>query len=173
MDNNPNTDNKVDEPAKADASDNTAVVTANVAINETAVADKIAQYESLLAEAEALKPVVAKTLEDAIASNQAKLDKLNGKKTRSVKDGAEDREPSKAVFKEYLEDASKLDKNGMIRVRDWKTTMRPAVINFAKEDPDYEVVARGPHQFVKRATPTHVVEVTPVAKNLEGDKAQK
>lgn len=157
MDTQAITNDNVDEPVKPDTSDIAAVIAANAAVNGTAVTDKIAQYESLLAEAEALKPVVAKTLEEAIASNQAKLDKLNGKKARVAKDGAEDREPSKAVIEDYFGNPSKLDKNGHIRVRDWKTTMRPAVIKFAKEDPGYEVVVRGPHQFVKRATQSQAV----------------
>ncbi|MEI8122644.1 MAG: hypothetical protein WCI20_11365 [bacterium] len=114
---------------------------------------------------------------EAIANQQAKLDKLNGKKARAVKDGAEDREPSKAVFEELLADASKLDKNGMIRVRDWKTTMRPAVVKFANEDPDYVVVPRGPHRFIKRATQVPVnpelpvVAEIPAVKNSEGVNA--
>jgi len=162
MENNTNANTTNDESAKAD-SEKAAVSFANAAVNETAVVDKIAEYEAHLAAAESLKTQVVKSLEDVIASHQAKLDQVLGnKKARVVKDGAEDREPSKAVFEEYLEDPDKLDKESMIRVRDWKSSMRPAVITFAKENPDYEVVARGPHRFIKHATKAPVNPEVPV-----------
>jgi hypothetical protein len=133
---------------------------ASTDINETAgtietidPAKVLSDYESALAAIEILKPKVVSSLESIIAENQAKLAHVTGKKkARTAKDGTEDREPSKAVFEEYLGDPSKLDKAGMIRVRDWKATMRSAVIQFAKENPDYEVENRGPHRFIKRAT---------------------
>ncbi|MFZ4778404.1 MAG: hypothetical protein ACOYM3_23795 [Terrimicrobiaceae bacterium] len=150
MNTNPNTNTTIDESAKADSPETAAVTTANATVNETAVVDKITEYEAHLAAAESLKTQVVQSLEDVIASHQAKLDQVLGnKKARVVKDGAEDRDPTKAVFEEYLEDQSKLDKEGMIRVRDWKSSMRPAVIQFAKENPDYEVVDRGPYRFIK------------------------
>ncbi|MEI6071525.1 MAG: hypothetical protein WCS31_07015 [Verrucomicrobiae bacterium] len=154
-------------------------------INETAgtietidPAKVLSDYESALAAIEILKPKVVSSLESIIAENQAKLAHVTGKKkARAVKDGAEDRDPSKAVFEEYLEDPDKLDKEGMIRVRDWKSSMRPAVIEFAKENPDYEVVARGPHRFIKSATQAPVnPEVTVVAEIptvAESDSAGK
>ena len=162
MDTNKNVNTTNDESAKVD-SEKAAVTTADAAVSETAVVDKIAEYEAHLAAAESLKTQVVKSLEDVIASHQAKLDQVLGnKKARVVKDGAEDREPSKAVFEEYFSDISKLDKEGMIRVRDWKSSMRPAVIEFAKENPGYEVVPRGPHRFIKRATQAPVNSEVPV-----------
>jgi hypothetical protein len=129
-------------------------------INETAAtiekidpAKVLSEYESHLAAIEALKPKLVSSLEAIIAENQAKLAQVKGKKSaRVAKDGAEVREPSKAVFEEYLADTTKLDKSGMIRVRDWKSTMRPTVITFASEDPGYEVVMKGPHRLIKRAS---------------------
>ena len=136
----------------------------------------LAEYMARQEELEKMKPAVVSALQAVIASNQQALDLVTGKKKVSAsKDGAETRDPSIAVFEEYLADPSKL-KDGMIKVRDWKSTMRPAVINFAKAAPGYELVINGAHKYVKLApkgtgdeasAPQNTTEANPPAATKE------